>query len=430
MLGEVSAAWRKGYRDICLQLATGGGKTVIAGEMIRRIHAQNQKTLILVHRDYLLKQFTDTLHKAGIGLEVGVIRSGGGPVFSALPIQVASVQTLVRRLNTLPPNLFDFIFTDEAHHAAADTYQKVYRYFIDAHRLGFTATPARLDNRPLKGTFDHLVLGPDPRWLIDNSYLADYDAFRPKTKVELGEDTIADVRQVIQQYVGGRKTIVFSASRAEAQHITQRCQEAGLSCEYLDGDTPSARRRQVLDRFDHGNLQIVVNVDLISEGLDCPSVKCIILNRPTESVTIHLQQIGRGLRRTDDGERTLILDLVGNLTNLGKPDDKYLWSLADGVSLERTEKKKEDEQKGMGSFPVGPFTDVPVTLVHIAGAPIEIRPGETGKHSMEDVRKAVRKCKTKEELHDLARSLGYSKKWADRQWGFKQGYAGRFKGRA
>ena len=128
------------------------------------------------------------------------------------------------------------------------------------------------------------------------------------------------------------------------------------------------------------------------------------------------------------GDRTLILDLVGNLERLGKPDDKYLWSLSDGVSLERTEKQEdpEPEQKSMGPFPVGPFTDVPVTLVHVGGSPMEIRPGATGTHSMEDVRKAVRKCKTKEDLQDLGRSLGYSKKWSERQWGFRQNYAGRF----
>ena len=424
LLGDVGAAWRKGYRDICLQLATGGGKTVIAGEMIRRILAQNRRTLVLVHRDELLKQFTDTLHLVGMGLDVGQVRAGS-PIFSELPIQIASVQTIVRRLKTLRKNLFDIIITDEAHHAAAETYQKVYRCFDQAHRLGLTATPARLDNKPLSGTFDYLVLGPDTRWLIDNEYLSEYEAMRITKKFELGEDAIADVRQVIQQYVGNRKTIVFAASRAEAQHITQNCQQAGMSCEYLDGNTPMVRRRQVLDRLRHGNLQIVVNVDLISEGFDCPNVKCIILNRPTESITVHLQQIGRGLRRTDDGEPALILDLVGNLKRLGKPDDKYLWSLSDGVCLERTEKQEdqEPEQKSMGPFPVGPFTDVPVTLVHVGGSPMEIRPGATGTHSMEDVRKAVRKCKTKEELQDLGRSLGYSKKWSERQWGFRSTYA-------
>ena len=426
LLGDVGAAWRQGYRDICLQLATAGGKTCIAGEMIRRILAQNRRTLVLVHRDELLKQFTDTLHLVGMSLDVGQVRAGS-PIFSALPIQIASVQTLVRRLKTLPATLFDIIITDEAHHAAAETYQKVYRHFDQAHRLGLTATPARLDNKPLSGTFDYLVLGPDTRWLIDNGYLSEYKAMRISKKFELGEDTIADVRQVIQEYVGTRKTIVFAASRAEAQHITRNCQQAGMSCEYLDGETPMVRRRQILDRLHHGNLQIVVNVDLISEGFDCPGVKCIILNRPTESITVHLQQIGRGLRRTDDGEPTLILDLIGNLKRLGKPDDKYLWSLLDGVSLERTEKKPDDEPKALGPFPVGPFTDVPVTLVHVGGSPMEIRPGETGTHKMEDVRKAVRKCKTKADLQDLARSLGYSKKWAERQWGFKTNYAGRFR---
>ena len=426
LLGDIGAAWRQGYRDICLQLATGAGKTVIAGEMIRRILAQNRRILVLVHRDELLKQFTDTLHTLGMGLDVGRIRAGSA-IFSALPIQIASVQTLVRRLKTLPKTLFDITITDEAHHAAAEVYQKIYRHYDKAHRLGLTATPARLDNKPLKGTFDHLVLGPETRWLIDNEYLSEYKAMRISKKFELGEDTIADVRQVIQEYVGDRKTIVFAASRAEAQHITRNCQEAGMSCEYLDGETPMGRRRQVLDRLHHGNLQIVVNVDLISEGFDCPNVKCIILNRPTESITVHLQQIGRGLRRTADGDPTLIIDLVGNLKRLGKPDDKYLWSLSDGVSLEREEKKPEDEpeQKPMGPFPVGPFTDVPVTLVHVAGTPMEIRPGETGTHKMEDVRKAVRICKTKEDLQDLGRSLGYSKKWANRQWEFKSNYAGR-----
>ena len=431
MIQEVGDAWRQGYRDICLQSPTGSGKTFMGGELIRRIHAQGRRTLVLVHTEELMKQFLETLYLAGVGLDFGTIKSGH-PTIQERPHDIASVQTLARpaRLAKLTKS-YDMILTDEAHHAAADSYQRIYRHFPHAHRLGLSATPARLDNKPLLGTFDYLVLGPEPAWLIEHGYLSTYRRLKVQGTFDPDDHQIADISRIIQAYAHGLKTIVFASNRGEARHITDKCLQDGLKAAYIDGDTKPGLRADILATLEFGDLQIVVNVDLISEGFDCPNVKCIILNRPTNSIVVHLQQIGRALRKIPgDDTPAVILDVAGNTDDdrLGLPDDRFVWSLQDGVRHIRNRKDDVPRQRPREREEHnGPFEDVPLTMIEVGGSQRTIRPADTkgAKHNLNDVRKALKVCKTLDQCKELAHALGYAEGWAIRQWDFKVNYGTR-----
>lgn len=419
-LKGLAKAWTDGHRNICLQGPTGSGKTVVAGEIIRRLSAHNKRVVVLVHREELATQFCRTLVEVGLGFKIGMIKSGQ-TIMSALPIQIASVQTLVRRTNRIDPP--DIIITDEAHHAAANTYQKIYAKWPNARRLGLTATPARLDDKPLLGIFETLVLGPQTKDLIEQGYLSSYTLLRPKAKVKIDGDLIVDIPQLIHRYVDGRKTILFAASRDEGKWIERRCLDTGLNAAYIDGETNKNIRRQILGRLDKGNLQVLVNVDLISEGFDCPSVEAIILNRPTDSITVHLQQVGRVLRKSE--RDAVIIDVYGNTARLGEPDDVYIWSLQEGVKCERKEKEKEQKKKEVEERKAQEhYTEVQIKMVEVASKQITIRPGTTGMYARDDVNRAVRKCQTFEDILGLAKELGYSAGWARKRWQLKTGRIG------
>lgn len=353
LLEAVRRAYREGYRRPCIVLPCGGGKSCITAEIARGATDKGNRVLFLVHRRELVEQIRRTFYDWGVDLSL---------------CRVEMVQTACRRLAKLPPPRL--IITDENHHALAASYRKVYDYFPDAQGLGVTATPVRLNGGGLGDVNDKLVVGVSAKWLIEQGYLAPYDYFAPAVAdlsglhtrrgefiateaVEaLDKGTIyGDVIGHYRKLAGGRKAICYCASVWHSQQMAERFTEAGIPAAHIDGTTEKRERARLIEQFRAGGLRVLCNVDLISEGFDVPDCGCAILLRPTQSLTLYIQQAMRCMRY-QPGKRAVIIDHVGNYTRFGLPDDDREWSL----EPKRKKKKMVDSSERIRQCPECFFT--------------------------------------------------------------------------
>jgi superfamily II DNA or RNA helicase len=339
---DLRLAYRDGARAPLLVLPTGGGKTIVMAEIIRSLAARGRRALVLVHRRELIRQTSRKLDLAGI--EHGIIAAGTQPTDAA--IQVASVQTLVRRLSSIavPP---DLVLLDEAHHATAGSWARVLGHWPGALRLGVTATPVRLDGRGLSAVFDRLVLGPSVADLMFAGFLTGWKIYAPPQKADLsmlrkraGDYAIdqaadaldrptvtGDAIEHYQRLAAGKRAIVFCCNVRHAEHVAAQFCGNGIAAATLLGSSQPEERDRLVQQFAAGELQVLVTVDVVSEGFDCPAAEVAILLRPTASLGLYLQQVGRVLRPAPGKQAALILDHVGNVHRHGFPDDPRDWSL-------------------------------------------------------------------------------------------------------
>lgn len=344
VINDLRIAMQQGAKAPLLCLPTGGGKTVILATIAAQAAAKGRRVLILVHRRELIHQTASKLQWAG--LDHGII-AAGHPA-SAHAVQVASVQTLVRRLSrmTWQPSL---VIIDEAHHAAAGSWRKILDHWPDTYRLGVTATPCRLDGRGLSEAFDHLVLGPSVADLIAARFLsaariyappvvADLSAVRRRAGDYANDQAAAamdrptvtgDAITHYQRLAAGQQAIAFCCNVAHAVSVCDAFETAGIRAALLLGDTTN--RDQVVADYASGAVRVLVTVDVVSEGFDVPAASCAILLRPTQSLGLYLQQVGRVLRPAPGKDAALILDHVGNVPRHGFPDDPREWSLSEGI---------------------------------------------------------------------------------------------------
>jgi DNA repair protein RadD len=341
-IDNLRAAYRNGARAPLLVGPTGMGKTVIIAAILQGIAARGRSAMVLVHRRELIAQTADKLRLAGV--QHGII-AAGLPTTDH-PIQVASVQTLTRRLGQLA-TAPDLIVIDEAHHATAGRWKRVMDHWPGALRLGVTATPMRLDGRGLSAAFDRLVLGPSVANLMNAGFLCPARIYAPPVMADLtglkrragdyATDQAAaamdrfsvtgDAIAHYQRLAAGQQGIAFCCSIAHAEHVAASFNAANISAGTLLGETRD--RDQLVQRFAAGELQVLVTVDVVSEGFDIPAAGCAILLRPTQSLGLYLQQVGRVLRPAVDKKLAIILDHVGNVHRHGFPDDPRDWSLND-----------------------------------------------------------------------------------------------------
>ena len=343
-ISDLRLAYRDGARAPLLVLPTGGGKTIVMAEILRSLADRGRSAIVLVHRRELIAQTASKLQLAGVT---------HGTIAAGLPttdhsIQIASVQTLTRRLEqvaTAP----DLIVIDEAHHATAGSWKRVMDHWPDALRLGVTATPVRLDGRGLSAAFDRLVLGPSVADLVSLDYLVNSRIYAPPVVADLSQlrrragdyvteqaaaamdrptvtgDAIAHYKRL----AAGQRAIAFCCSVQHAEHVAASFLSSGIPAAPLLGSLDPVRRDQVVQRFAAGDLQVLVTVDVVSEGFDIPAAGCAILLRPTQSLGLYLQQVGRVLRPAPGKAAAVILDHVGNVHRHGWPDDVRPWSLDD-----------------------------------------------------------------------------------------------------
>ena len=341
-INDLRSAMQQGARAPLLCLPTGGGKTIILASIAAQAAARGRQVLILVHRRELIHQTASKLQWAG--LEHGIIAAGHPASDHA--VQIASVQTLVRRLSRMDwaPSL---VIIDEAHHSAAGSWRQILEHWPDAYRLGVTATPCRLDGRGLSEVFDHLVHGPSVADLVFWGFLSAARIYAPPVVADLSgirrragdyaNDQAAaamdrptvtgDAIAHYQRLAAGQQAIAFCCNVAHAVSVCDAFKTAGISAALLLGGTGA--RDQVVADFAAGIVRVLVTVDVVSEGFDVPAASCAILLRPTQSLGLYLQQVGRVLRPSPTKPHAVIVDHVGNVNRHGFPDDPRDWSLDD-----------------------------------------------------------------------------------------------------
>ena len=358
--GCLREAWRalNEHRSTVIVLPTGGGKTLVAAAMslaiARQFSDRKCVALYLVHRKELIHQTAETLRSVGLD-QFGIIASGVAES-RWQPLQIASIQTLARRLDKVSGWLKPVIvFVDEAHHCRAKTWARLIDHFAPTSYLcGLTATPQRLDGKGLGEHFASMVLGPSTADLVERGYLADTRIFFPKTslrtdgiKIERGDYSkrglqdamtgrvIAEGISHVKRLAHDRKCITYCVSVEDSKNWVERLRTEGYTAEHIDGTTPGDQRRQILDRFRRGDTQHLSNVDILTEGFDCPSCDCVIIRRPTKSLPLYKQMYGRMIRIKDDGRDGVFIDLAGCVWEHGPPAEAVEWSLEDGVDTEK-----------------------------------------------------------------------------------------------
>lgn len=357
---KIRSAMSMGFRAPLLQLPTGGGKTVIFCHIAEQAAAKGKRVYILVHRQELLRQTSKSLSEMRV--EHGLIAAGKSMSLID-PVQIASVQTIVRRIDKIPPP--DLIIIDEAHHAVAGTWQKILDAFPKALHLGVTATPIRMDGRGLGkhcgGYFDALINGPTMRWMIERGYLSQPLVYAPPSGVDFGgvkmvagdynkkeinhrmdKPTITGCAiDHYQRLCQGMPAIAFCASVMHAEHVAEQFDSAGIPAASIDGKMQSAQRERRIKDLASGQIKVLTSCDIISEGTDIPIVGAAILLRPTKSLGLNMQQVGRALRPYPGKSNAVILDHVGNVMRHGLPDQDRVWTL-DGQR--RSGRRKNDDE--------------------------------------------------------------------------------------
>ena len=343
LINDIRLQYQLGHFQVLAVLPTGGGKTVIFSHIAQSAAKKGNRVCILVHRQELLDQASRSL--TGMGVPHGRIAAGRGMDLSHA-VQVASVQTLARRLHLLPREFFQLLVVDEAHHTTAGTWSRVVAHFAGARLLGVTATPVRGDGRGLGEHYQAMVQGPSAAWLTEQGFLApatvlappgfnasglrrrmgDFDAKAAEQRVAA---IVGDCYSHYCQHLSGQTAIAFCCSVAHAEAVAELFQRQGIAAASIDGSMDTGKRRQLLDDLGTGRLKVLTSCALIGEGVDVPSVGGCILLRPTQSEALHLQMIGRCLR-PQAGKRAVILDHVGNTLRLGHHLEARDWTL-DGL---------------------------------------------------------------------------------------------------
>lgn len=360
----IADAWARGHSNVLAVLPTGGGKTVTFSHIVKE---EIGASIVLAHRAELVSQMSLALAREGVRHRIigplslirlcvnGHINELSTSYYDAnAKTGVASVQSVVA--NKTCADWFGQVklwVHDEAHHLLKDNqFGKAVARLPNARGLGVTATPGRADGNGLgrhaDGVFDIMVMGPEPRWLIDQGFLSRYKIFAPPSNIDLSavhvtasgdysppelkaatrnSTVLGDTVAHYVKHASGKSGLTFSDSVENATEIAQKYRDAGVPAEVLTGKTPDALRANVIARFKNRQVLQIVSVALIDEGFDCPGVEVVSDAAATNSFNRFAQRFGRGLRIMDGKPHMIYLDHVGNTLRHGLPDARREWSL-------------------------------------------------------------------------------------------------------
>lgn len=353
---RVTSEWKR-HDSVMLQMPTGTGKTIVLAALVsEQLKKWGSKeisfVLIVAHRRELISQIRATIKRLGI---------------DSARVMVESIQAISRRIDkiSVEPGL---IVIDEAHHTLAKTYKMLWKKWGGAKFLGLTATPYRMNGESFCSMFDVLVQSNDISNFIANGWLSAFDYYsirkdcyersvidglkkrNPDGDFQTREmrellDLQPPIQRLYESYAAhclGRRGIIYAIDIAHAEHIAEYYMLNGVSAVALSSKTPIKERKEKIAEFEEGKIDVLVNVDLFSEGYDCPDVEFIQLARPTLSLSKYLQMVGRGLRKHKDKDYCVILDNVGLYRYFGLPSDERDWqSYFDGVDNRQADKLYE-----------------------------------------------------------------------------------------
>ncbi len=459
LVASTGGALRRSRR-VLLVLPPGGGKTVIAAFIAQRFASRQSTTFFNCHRAELLVQTSRTFTKAG--LQHGFIAAGQSFQKNQM-VHVCSVDTLKRRLDKIAQP--KAVIWDECHHIGAAGWKAIMESWPDAYHIGLTGTPWRLDGTGLGEFFDEMVLGPTPADLIEMGSLAPYEIYAPSApdmkgvRKQMGDFARGDSERAMdkpkltgdmithwRKHAAGRRTVGYAVSVAHSKHMAEQFTAAGIPAAHLDGDTPTGERAELVRQFADGRVQVLFNVDLFGEGFDLSAIAqrdvtidAAILARPTQSLSLYLQQSMRPMRPAL-GKIAIILDHAGNCQRHGFPDDVRDWTL-DG----REKGKKAANDNGPpppvtcdGCFmqirrPLPPCCPSCGKLLRQEAKPPEVAEGELARMTDQDKAATRRRlqieqaeAKTLAELVALGQKRGYSspQAWAYKVWSNRPRKAG------
>jgi DNA repair protein RadD len=369
-------AYGAGASRICYQLPTGGGKTIVFSFVVSSAVQRGRRVLILGHRAEIVDQISSAL--TDMRVSHGIIAPGYPP--TTWPVQVASVLTIARRHPADQP--FDLIVIDECHHAMAASWRTILASYPDAKVLGVSATPARLDGKGLSDIFDQMIVGPDVATLTRGKFLVPSRVFTPLRLPNLSNvssragDYALDqlsakmsdrslIERAVKDYkerCAGIPAVAFGVDRQHSEKIAAAFREAGFKSAYVDGETSKDERKRRIAALGTGELDVLSNCGLISEGIDVPAIGAAILLRPTQSLTLYLQQVGRTLRPAPGKDRAIVLDHSGNCLRHGLPDLPRQWSL-------EASKSRQKERHNLMRCPACGAVSMPGPFCSGCGAP-------------------------------------------------------------
>ena len=379
------------HRSVMAQMPTGTGKTYLLTAVIDSFVSNNpkEKVWIVAHRRELVSQIDETVRKFH-----SYSASNTSSLLSS--VKAMSIQWLMRHYDEIE-EVPGMIVIDEAHHALAKTYKEMWKRFPKAKFLGLTATPCRLNGKGFTDLFDVLVQSWDVPEFISKGRLATYDFVSIKSDgvtqrlidslQKRGADgdyqnkemdmllnkkpSIERLYRSLEEYGKDRKGIVYAINISHAQKITKLYQEHGVKAIAIDSKTPAAERQQDIEAFKKGDIQVLVNVDIFSEGFDCPDVEFVQLARPTLSLAKYLQMVGRGLRVAKGKKNCVIIDNVGLYRVFGLPSQVWNWKATFEGRLRYSRKKETPKERDFflmygkqETMPVGQDSEMMMVMSH------------------------------------------------------------------
>lgn len=358
---KVQQEWKEGRKRTLLVLPTGCGKTIVFSKIIEDRVKMGERVLVLAHRSELLEQASDKLMTA-TGLGTALEKAENTSIGSWFRVVVGSVQTMQRekRLSQFPPNHFDTIVIDEAHHAVSDGYQRVLEHFGEANVLGVTATPDRGDMRNLGSYFDSLAYEYPLVDAIKSGYLSKITAITIPLELDLstvsqqgGDFKASEIGTALDPYLEqiademvkqckNRKTVVFLPLVKTSQKFRDILNEKGFKAAEVNGE--SKDRAEILEDFDKDKYNVLCNSMLLTEGWDCPTVDCVVVLRPTKVRALYSQMVGRGTRLAPGKENLLLLDFLWHTERHELCRPAHLIASSPEVAKKMTENMAEDTE--------------------------------------------------------------------------------------
>ena len=358
---KVQQEWKEGRKRTLLVLPTGCGKTIVFSKIIEDRVKMGERVLVLAHRSELLEQASDKLMTA-TGLGTALEKAENTSIGSWFRVVVGSVQTMQRekRLSQFPPNHFDTIVIDGAHHAISDGYQRVLEHFGEANVLGVTATPDRGDMRNLGSYFDSLAYEYPLVDAIKSGYLSKITAIIIPLELDIstvsqqaGDFKVSEIGTALDPYLEqiademvkqckDRKTVVFLPLVKTSQKFREILNAKGFKAAEVNGE--SKDRAEILEEFDKDKYNVLCNSMLLTEGWDCPTVDCVVVLRPTKVRALYSQMVGRGTRLAPGKENLLLLDFLWHTERHELCRPAHLIASSPEVAKKMTENMAEDTE--------------------------------------------------------------------------------------
>ena len=393
-LDQIRQSFRDKKTNVLVCSPTGSGKGVMLSSVINSAAAKGSKVLFLVHRSEILFQISEYMDHYEI--PHGLIKSGEeyDPRHN---VNLASVQTMIRRIKHKDYGHFDMIVVDEAHHSTAATYMEIIKKCAPKLLLGFTATPCRSTGFGLGTMYNNLIIVATMQDLVDQGYLVPVRYFAPfepdlkGVKITAGDYNLKQINMAMMQGAitanivdkwkelgENRQTVCFTTTVAHSVAVCEKFIAEGISAAHVDGCTDPDERKDILKRYARGEFQILCNCAVFTEGVDIPAISCVIMARPTKSLVLYLQCVGRGMRLSPGKTDMILLDMAGVYWEHGPITEITNWTLNEKVKMasEKNEKRKERKSRPITCLSCSHVYTGQLKCPHCGTIPVKERYGQ------------------------------------------------------